>query len=84
MGRPALPGKVTGQKKAGPRSHQESRESLCARCFGRRNLRNISSQMEKMMKESTPDFSLLNEALPVKICDKCRLYFSYLLKVLSR
>ena len=83
MGRFAKPGLVTGQKKSGPKTHQECRESLCARCFGRRNLRNISKQMECVMQESTPDFSLLNEALPVKICDKCRLYFSYIKKVQS-
>ena len=74
MGRIAQPGIVTGQKKSGPKSQQECRESLCARCFGRRNLRIISSKMETVIKESTPDFSLLNEALPVKICDKCRLF----------
>ena len=72
---------VTGAKKTGERDHQECREALCVRCFGRINLRKISKDFEKVVQSFTPSFSLENEAFPVMVCDGCRVAMSYIHKV---
>ena len=83
MGRFVKGGALSGAKKSGPRNHQELRECQCAWCFGRKSLRKISKEMDVIIKKFSDSFSLDNDALPIMICDKCRVAMSYIAKVFS-
>ena len=71
------------KKKSGQRSHSESRECVCGVCFLKGPvMRLITSETESLIQSFvSPQFSLTNPALPISLCNKCRMKLYVLEKV---
>ena len=64
----------TGKRSA--RTHSDARKVICAFCFLKKEVRELSQNQEQWIKKIDPNFSLDDDKFPSGLCGSCRLALS--------
>ena len=62
---------ITGKDVA--RSHEQNRKIVCAFCFMKKGVRNLTDDQEQWIQKWDHSFSITEDRFPTGLCGSCRL-----------